>query len=82
MSPAKRGSQRRRGARFLGFRREKALIAPDDFESRYDAMAFIDLLGNCSLLDKSFNISNSDKSMRHFLEQVHEFKDGKVLMAD
>ena len=64
------------------FFHEKALIAPDYFESRYDAIAFINLLGNCSLLDKSFNISKSDKSMRHFLEQVHEFKDGKVLMAD
>ena len=60
---------------------EKDLIAPDDFESRHEAIAFINLLGNCSLLDKSFNISKSDEPMRHFLEQVHEFKDGKVVMA-
>jgi len=69
-------------ATFTGTDEEKALIAPDDFESRYDAIAFINLLGNCSLLDKSFNISKSDESMRHFLQQVHEFKDGKVQMAD
>lgn len=69
-------------ATFVGTDEEKALIAPDDFESRYDAIAFINLLGNCSLLDKSFNISKSDESMRHFLQQVHEFKDGKVQMAD
>lgn len=69
-------------ANFTGTDAEKALIAPDSFESRDDAIAFINLLGNCSLLDKSFNISKSDESMRHFLQQVHEFKDGKVQMAD
>lgn len=66
----------------VGTDEEKALIAPDDFESRDDAIAFINLLGNCSLLDKSFNISKSDKSMRHLLQQVHEFMDGKVQMTD
>jgi hypothetical protein len=60
---------------------EKALIAPDGFESRHDAIAFINLLGNCALLDKSFNISKSDKSMGHFLQQVHEFKVGNVAMT-
>lgn len=69
-------------ATFVGTDEEGALIAPDGFESRYDAVAFINLLGNCSLLDKSFNISKSDESMRHFLQQVHEFSDGKVAMAD
>ena len=66
---------------FVGTDEEKERIAPDDFESRYDAIAFINLLGNCSLLDKSFNISKSDESMHHFLQQVHEFKDGKVQMV-
>ncbi|MFO1180479.1 DUF262 domain-containing protein [Ottowia sp.] len=69
-------------ANFTGTDAEKALIAPDNFESRDEAIAYINLLGNCSLLDKSFNISKSDESMRHFLQQVHEFKDGKVQMAD
>ena len=69
-------------ASFAGTDEEKARIAPDDFESRYDAIAFINLLGNCSLLDKSFNISKSDEPMRHFLQEVHEFKDGKVQMSD
>ena len=41
-------------------------------------MAFINLLGNCSLLDKSFNISKSDKPMWEFLKEVHEFKEGKI----
>lgn len=69
-------------AAFIDAAEEDALIAPDDFESRDDAMAFINMLGNCSLLDKSFNISKSDKPMRHFLEQVHEFKKGEVQMGD
>ena len=65
-------------ATFVGIDEEKALIAPDDFESRSDALAFINLLGNCSLLEKSFNISKSDKPMWAFLEDVHEFKEGIV----
>ena len=69
-------------ASFVGTDIEEELIAPDDFESRFDAIAFINLLGNCSLLDKSFNISKSDKPMRSFLQEVHEFKDGKIQMAD
>ena len=69
-------------AAFNGTEEEKALIAPDGFKSRDDAIAFINHLGNCSLLDKSFNISKSDKSMRHFLLQVKEFKDGEVQIDD
>jgi hypothetical protein len=57
---------------------EKAAVAPDDFESRYDALSFINLLGNCSLLEKTFNISKSDEPMWNFLEDVHEFKEGQL----
>lgn len=67
---------------FDGTEDEKAQIAPDDFESRHDAIAFINMLGNCSLLDKSFNISKSDEPMRHFLQEVHEFKDNKIQITD
>ena len=66
-------------ATFVGTDEEKALVAPDDFESRFDALAFINLLGNCSLLDKSFNISKSDEPMWKFLQEVHEFKEGKII---
>ena len=65
-------------ATFVGTDEEKALVAPDDFESRSDALAFINLLGNCSLLEKSFNISKSDKPMWALLEDVHEFKEGQI----
>jgi hypothetical protein len=63
---------------FNGTDEEKARIAPDEFESRFEAYTFINLLGNCSLLDKSFNISKSDEPMWNFLQQVHEFKEGKI----
>lgn len=68
----------RKRTTFSGTDEEKTLIAPDDFDSREDALAFINLLGNCSLLDKSFNISKSDKPMWEFLKDVHEFKQGIV----
>lgn len=73
---------RTKQAIFNGTDEEKALIAPDDFESRSDAIAFINMLGNCSLLDKSFNISKSDSPMRQFLKQVHDFENGTIQMSD
>lgn len=39
-----------------------------------EALGLANLFGNCRLLEKSFNISKSDKSLRSFMEQVHEFK--------
>jgi hypothetical protein len=69
-------------ATFVGTDEEKALVAPDDFESKFEALAFINLLGNCSLLDKSFNISKSDEPMRKFLQEVHEFKEGKIQLEE
>jgi hypothetical protein len=65
-------------AEFNGSEEERALLAPDEFESRADALAFINLLGNCSLLDKSFNISKSDQPMWNFMQQVHDFKSGAI----
>lgn len=49
-------------------------LAPDGFESKDEAVAFINCLGNCALLDKSFNISKSDGQLWDFLKEVHEFK--------
>lgn len=58
---------------FTGPEEERWKLAPGDFKSPYEARSFINLLGNCLLLDKSFNISKSDGSMWSFLENVHEF---------
>jgi hypothetical protein len=54
---------------------EVARIVPGGFASENEAQSFINLLGNCSLLDKSFNVSKSDNSMWNFLREVKEFKD-------
>lgn len=65
-------------ATFTGTDEERSLVAPDDFESRHDALSFINLLGNCCLLDKSFNVSKSDTPMWKFLQEVHEFKEHRI----
>lgn len=46
------------------------------------AIPTVNKLGNCALLEKNFNISKSDKTLKSFLEQVHEVKEGKVDLAD
>ena len=69
-------------AAFAGSEQERASIAPDDFESRSEAIAFINMLGNCSLLDKSFNISKSDSPLWEFLQQVHEFVVGEIKRSE
>jgi hypothetical protein len=51
---------------------------PAGVTDQEEAQAFANLLGNCCLLDKTFNISKSDKSLKSFLEQIHEFKSGQV----
>jgi hypothetical protein len=67
---------------FSGTDEEKALIAPDEFLSIQEANEFINFLGNCSLLEKSFNISKSDKEMKSFLIDVHEYKNGNFSISD
>jgi hypothetical protein len=54
---------------------------PTGIEDRDEALSLVNMLGNCSLLEKTFNISKSDKTLRSFMEQVHEFKDGKVVLS-
>jgi hypothetical protein len=67
---------------FSGTDLEKPLVGPDGFDSRRDAQGFVNLMGNCSLLDKSFNISKRDDSMWAFLQEVHEFKQGVFVRQD
>lgn len=47
-----------------------------------ESMALANLLGNCALLEKTFNISKSDKTLKSFMEQVHEFKQKAVDLND
>jgi hypothetical protein len=50
-------------------------LSADDYEKRTDYSSVINSIGNCTLLEKSFNISKSAQSFREFLRQVHDFKD-------
>ena len=59
---------------------EEEMLAPDGFESKAEAYSFINFIGNCSLLEKSFNISKSARQMHDFLADVHEFKNNTVSM--
>ena len=54
---------------------------PAGTEDRPQALSLVNMLGNCSLIEKTFNISKSDKTLRSFMEQVHEFKDGTVALS-
>jgi hypothetical protein len=67
---------------FEGSDEDRAKLPPEGFQGRAEALAFINLMGNCSLLEKSFNISKSDKPMRTFLGNVHEFKEGKMILSE
>ncbi|MHB8829637.1 MAG: hypothetical protein ACYC6Q_08955, partial [Syntrophales bacterium] len=53
-----------------------ATTLPTGLTERAEALSLVNMLGNCSLLEKAFNISKSDKSLRSFMEQVHEFMQG------
>jgi hypothetical protein len=67
---------------FQGPEEEKSKLAPDGFATWYEASSFVNALGNCSLLEKSFNISKSDKPMWDLLRDVHEFKEKKFIRSD
>lgn len=67
---------------FEGSEEDREKVPPEGFLGKGEAISFINLMGNCSLLEKSFNISKSDKPMRVFLSAVHEFKEGKTVLSD
>jgi hypothetical protein len=48
---------------------------PSDITDKDDALAIVNRMGNCSLLEKNFNISKSDDTLKGFIEQVQEIKD-------
>lgn len=60
----------------------------DDVDDGEPARAAEDLsttmnaLGNCCLLEKSFNIAKGAEPLRAFLERVHELKNGTWTVAD
>jgi hypothetical protein len=63
---------------FKGNDQDRANVAPAGFETLRDALGFINSVGNCSLLEKSFNISKGMESFWSFLSEVDEFSRGTV----
>lgn len=47
-----------------------------------DLSTTMNALGNCCLLEKSFNIAKGAEPLRVFLERVHEFKNGTMKARD
>jgi hypothetical protein len=56
--------------------------APSEGPDTDDLATRCNEIGNCMLLEKNFNISKSNKSLKEFLEGVHEFKEGELLIDD
>jgi hypothetical protein len=54
---------------------------PTGVKAIEDALPIVNRLGNCSLLEKNFNISKSDQTFKAFLDEVHEFKTGTVTVG-
>ena len=55
---------------------------PSGIEDEEDALAVVNRLGNCVLLEKNFNISKSKQSAASFLTKVHEFQSGAMTLDD
>jgi hypothetical protein len=56
----------------------KQKVANTENQGDEDAIALVNRLGNCALLEKNFNISKSDKGLRSFLAQIHEVIQKKI----
>ncbi len=48
-----------------------------DLIEKEELFPLVNKLGNCALLEKTFNISKSDKQLSDFLPEVHEFRNGR-----
>ncbi|MCP3136805.1 DUF262 domain-containing protein [Pyxidicoccus xibeiensis] len=55
---------------------DESALTTDDMSTTMNA------LGNCCLLEKSFNIAKSAAPLRVFLDRVHEFKTGALKVDD
>jgi hypothetical protein len=55
---------------------------PDGVTEKDEALTIVNQLGNCSLLEKSSNISKNARTLKSFLEEVHDFKEDKNLLND
>ena len=62
--------------------RKLATGLPTGASDKDDAISLVNRLGNCSLLEKSFNISRSDKTFKSFMQEVHELKTHQVTLDE
>ncbi len=51
---------------------------PTGMTDEDEVLAWANKLGNCALLEKNFNISKSDHTLRYFLSSIHEFIHRKI----
>lgn len=51
---------------------------PKGVQDDQEALAIVNQVGNCILLEKAFNISKGKQAAKDFLDQIHEFKTGKL----
>ncbi len=51
-----------------------------DEQAVSELLQVVNQLGNCTLLEKTFNISKSDSSLKEFLQNVHEFKNNQLTL--
>lgn len=55
---------------------------PTGLADKDEALAIVNRIGNCVLLEKNFNISKSKEPIESFLNKVHEFKSGQLAIKD
>ena len=62
---------------------KKTLLATDvEPQSAEELAPRVNEIGNCMLLEKNFNISKSNGTLKNFLDDVYEFKDKKLKLED
>jgi len=59
-----------------------ALGLPEGIQDHDDALALVNRLGNCVLLEKNFNISKSKNPVGAFLGKIYEFQNGSLKISD
>lgn len=51
---------------------------PSGTQDTEEAIAIANKIGNCTLLEKAFNISKGKLAAKDFFDQIHEFKSGEL----
>jgi len=57
-------------------------ISPGDLKDGETKDLLVNSIGNCLLLQKSFNIAKKARSLKSFMEEVHEVKSNKITLQN